>query len=129
MSNGLYRYRGYSSYEYEKNKTFKITDLELVKLDLLNHIFTRRGERVMMPTFGTRIPDMAFEPLDQITVDIIRNDLLAVFNFDPRVEVLDLSVLPNYDTNSVVASARLLYVELNMVDTLDLNIVFEGNTQ
>jgi len=119
-------YRGFSSYEYEKTKNFQISDLDLVKLDLLNHIFTRRGERVMMPTFGTRIPDMAFEPLDEVTIDIVRNDLMSVFNFDPRVQLLDLAVIPNYDGNALTAAARLLYVELNMVDTLDLNIVFEG---
>jgi phage baseplate assembly protein W len=127
MARGLYR--GYSSYEYEKNKTLKINDLELVKLDLLNHIFTRRGERVMMPTFGTRIPDLAFEPLDDITLDILRNDLIEVFNFDPRVQLLELVIDPNYDANSVTANARLLYIELNMTDTLNLNIVFEGEQQ
>ena len=59
MAKGLYR--GYSSYEYQNKKTFSVTDVELVKLDLLNHIFTRKGDRVMMPNFGTRIPDLAFE--------------------------------------------------------------------
>ena len=125
MARGLYR--GYSSYEYEKNKTLKINDVELVKLDLLNHIFTRRGERVMMPAFGTRIPDLAFEPLDEITLDILRNDLLQVFNFDPRVTLLDLIIEPIIDENRVTAAARLLYVELNIVDDLDLNILFEGD--
>ncbi len=125
MARGLYR--GYSSYEYEKNKTLKINDLELVKLDLLNHIFTRRGERVMMPAFGTRIPDLAFEPLDEITLDILRNDLIQVFNFDPRVTLLDLTIEPIIDENRVTAAARLLYVELNIVDDLDLNILFEGD--
>jgi phage baseplate assembly protein W len=124
MARGLYR--GFSSYEYEQKKTFRVSDLELVKLDLLNHIFTRRGERVMMPTFGTRIPDLAFEPLDDITLDILRNDLLEVFKFDPRVSVLDLTITPNVDANSVTATARLLYIELNLVDDLNLNIVFEG---
>lgn len=125
MARGLYR--GYSSYEYEKNKTLKINDVELVKLDLLNHIFTRRGERVMMPAFGTRIPDLAFEPLDEITLDILRNDLIQVFNFDPRVTLLDLTIEPIIDENRVTAAARLLYVELNIVDDLDLNILFEGD--
>lgn len=126
MARGLYR--GFSSYEYERNKTFKINDLNLVKLDLLNHIYTRRGERVMMPTFGTRIPDLPFEPLDDITLEILRNDLLEVFNFDPRVEVLDLIITPDFDGNSVTAAARLLYIELNLIDDLNLNIVFEGDT-
>lgn len=124
MARGLYR--GFSSYEYMNSKTFKINDIELVKLDLLNHIFTRRGERVMMPRFGTRIPDLAFEPMDDITLMVLEEDLRAVVNFDPRVQLLDLNIIPNPDNNSVVASVNLFYIELDMVDTLDLNITFEA---
>lgn len=125
MAKGLYK--GYSSHEYFPRKTFSIQDVELVKLDLLNHIFTRRGERVMMPAFGTRIPDLAFEPLDDITLGILEEDLRMVFDFDPRVQLLELVITPLHDDNSVTAAARLLYVELNTVDNLDLNIVFEGS--
>lgn len=125
MAVGLYR--GYSSHEYLPRKTFKIQDIELVKLDLLNHIFTRRGERVMMPGFGTRIPDLAFEPLDGVTLSILEEDLRLVFKFDPRVDLLDLIITPLYDQNAITAAARLLYIELNTVDTLDLNITVEGS--
>jgi phage baseplate assembly protein W len=124
MQKGLYR--GYSSYEYESKKTFSITDIELVKLDLLSHIFTRKGERVFMPLFGSRIPDLIFEPLDSITLDIIEEDLRAIFEFDPRVQLLELKIVPSYDTNTVTATARLLYIELNMSGDLDINIVFES---
>lgn len=124
MASGLYR--GYSSYEYQNNKTFKLTDVELVKLDLLNHMFTRKGERVMMPRFGTRIPDLAFEPMDDITLMVLEEDLRAVVNFDPRVKLLDLRIIPSPDENQVTASVDLLYIELDTVDTLDLNITFEA---
>lgn len=124
MIKGLYR--GYSSHEYERNKTFTITDIELVKLDLLSHIFTRKGDRVMMPSFGTRIPDLIFEPLDNVTLDILEEDLRAVVSFDPRVRLLDLTVIPDYDNNAVTAAIKLLYIELNMTDTLELNVTFEG---
>lgn len=127
MTKGLYR--GYSSFEYQKTKSFSLTDLELVKMDLLQHIYTRRGERVMMPSFGTRIPDLPFEPLDETTLGIIREDLSQVFSFDPRVNLLSLEIIPDYDNNTVIASARLLYVELNMIDNLNLNIIFEGIAQ
>ena len=125
MAKGLYR--GYSSYEYQNNKSFSLTDIELVKLDLLNHIFTRKGERVMMPNFGTRIPDLAFEPLDNYTLSILDEDLRAVFAFDPRVELIALNIIPIPDNNLVIASAKLLYVELNMQGSLDINITFEGS--
>jgi len=120
MANGLYN--GYSSHEYQAKKTFSVTDIDAVRLDLLNHIFTRKGERVMMPNFGTRIPDIAFEPLDQFTLSIVEEDLRAVVAFDPRVHLVALSVVPNYDTNSITASITLLYVELNMQNTINLNI-------
>lgn len=122
-------YRGYSTYEYENTKDFAISDIELVKLDLLNHIYTRKGERVMMPRFGTRIPDLAFEPLDDVTLDVLRSDLQYVFNYDPRVALQNLTITPDYDTNTVVAAAKLFYIELNMSDVLYLNIEFEGGMQ
>lgn len=124
MALGLYR--GFSSHQYAATKSFGIKDIELVKLDLLSHIFTRKGERYMMPTFGTRIPDMAFEPLDEMTLMIIEEDLKLVAAFDPRVKLLEVGIVPNYDTNTVTASMKLLYVELNIINNMDINIVFEG---
>lgn len=127
MKSGLYR--GYSSYEYQAKHSFTITDVECVKLDLLNHIFTRKGDRVAMPNFGTRIPDIVFEPLDSVTISIIEEDLNAVFAFDPRVDLINLVITPLYDYNAVIASAELVYVELNMTGTLDINIQFENSAQ
>lgn len=119
-------YKGFSSFEFAQKKKFRLTDVELVKMDLLNHIFTKRGSRVMMPTFGTDIPNLVFEPLDEEVVELVREQLQQVINFDPRVEGLELNVQPNFGTGEIIASARLLYVELNTVDSFELNITFEG---
>jgi phage baseplate assembly protein W len=118
-------YKGYSSFEFQHNKNFSIRDVELVKLDLLNHIFTKKGERVMMPNFGTIIPELVFEPLDEETIETIQEELEDVFDADPRVEVVAFDVSPDYDNNRVIASAKLLYVELNLTDNFELNIQFE----
>lgn len=118
-------YKGLSSFEYGRKKTFVLNDIELVKLDLLNHIFTRKGERVMMHDFGTSIPDLVFEPLDDQTIDLVQEELEFVFEFDPRVELLEFSLTPDFDRSMLTASAKLLYIELNIVDIFDLNIIFE----
>ena len=118
-------YKGYSSFEFEKSKTFTLRDVELVKLDLLNHIFTQRGTRIMMPTFGTTIPELTFEPLDDDTLDELYEQVKAVLDFDPRVEINKIVIVPDYDTNSVVVEASLLYIELDTVDDFNLNIQFE----
>ena len=118
-------YKGYSSHEFDRVKTFKLNDFELVKMDLLNHIFTRKGERVMMPTFGTQIPDLVFEPLDNEMLDTLYDELAYVFDYDPRVEQLNLTVTPDYDNNAVFVAAKLFYVEFKFDDTLELRIDFE----
>ena len=119
-------YRGYSSYEFQKNKSFTLTNIQLVELDILNEIYTRRGSRVMMPPYGTLIPEMVFEPLDQTTLSIVENELVNVFASDPRVNLMSLEVVPNYDTNTVTATAILFYVELNVTQPFTLNIQFEA---
>lgn len=118
-------YRGLSFRNFSKNKSIKLYDVELIKKDLLNNIFTRRGERVKMFTYGTRIPDLVFEQLDDIALTVINEDLHAVVASEPRVQLVDLRVVPLYDRNVVIASIVLYYVELDFTDTLAVNITFE----
>jgi len=118
-------YRGYGTFEFQRNKSLRITDVELVKLDILNHIFTKRGSRVMMPTFGSIIPELAFEPLDESLADEVYAELITIFEFDPRVSVITLTVVPDFDNHSIFAIARLFYIELDTVDDFELNIQFE----
>lgn len=118
-------YRGFSSFEFEATGSFKLNDVELIKLDLLNHIFTRRGERVNMPRFGTIIPDLVFEPMDEETLDLLESELRIVFDYDPRVELLSLEIQPSPDSNAVTAACRIRCVELDTVELMNLNIEFE----
>lgn len=119
-------YRGYSSYEFQDTKSFKLRDIELVKSDILNHIFTKKGERVMMPTFGTLVPELVFEPLTTELMDTVAEEIVRVINFDPRVELIDIQVTPDYDVGSLTVAAQTLYVEIGAIDTIELNITFES---
>ena len=115
-------YRGFSTRDWQNRQSFTMRDLELVKRDLLNHIFTLRGERVMMPNFGTRIPLLAFEPNDEQTREIVREDLTTVFTYDPRVQLLGLTINSLPDNNAIVATAQLLYVEFQVRDELRIEV-------
>ncbi len=119
-------YKGYSSFEFQSRKTFKLRDLELVKMDILNHIFTKQGERVMMPKFGTIIPEMTFEPLDEETESIVKEEVTRVINYDPRVELISIESNIDHDANIVVVGAQLFYIELGLVDNMEMNIEFSG---
>ena len=115
-------YNGFSSAQWPTARTFGVKDIELVKRDLMNHIYTTKGERVMMPNFGTRIPMMAFEPNDEVTRKIIETDLTEVFNYDPRVRLINLNVLTLPSNNAIIALADLLYVEFNVQDVLNIEV-------
>lgn len=114
-------YKGFSSFEYEKTGTFTCTDVDLVKLDLVNHLFTRRGERVGLCRFGTSIPDMPFNLLDDDLTERLREDVESVINYDPRVALLGV-VNVQENRNTLVASAMVRYIELNITDVIEFNI-------
>lgn len=118
-------YKGISFKNFSKNKSIKLYDVELVKADILNHIFTRRGERVKMFNYGTRIPDLVFEPLDDIALSIVAEDLSSVIASEPRVQLVDMRIVPLYDRNVIIASLVLNYIEIDFTDQLDINIQFE----
>lgn len=116
-------YKGFSTQKYHDfGGNFEIYNIACVEEDLLNHIFTIKGERVMMPEFGTRIPMMVFELNDLESQEIIEEDLRYVFEYDPRVELLALSVLPHEDTNLIVALATLRYIEFDVTKDLRIEI-------
>ena len=118
-------YKGFSTADFLTTRTFTKTDIEIVKQDIINHIFTRKGERVMMGSFGTIIPDLIFQPLDDITIRQVHDEVLSVIQFDPRVQVQSFAVTPDFEKHSITVSAVLLYIELNITDNLNLNIQFE----
>lgn len=115
-------YRGFSTAKQleTRGKTFSTSDIETVKRDLLNHIYTIPGERVMQPNFGTRIPLMEFEPLDPNSIKIIKDDLAMVMNYDPRVRLIDIAVLAMPDNNAIVALIDIEFVKFNVTETMKL---------
>lgn len=57
---------------------------------------TAKGERVMRPDFGCRIHDRVFAPNNSGTVGEIISDVRsALMEWEPRIDVLDIDMLPN----------------------------------
>jgi len=80
------RFAGFST-KNKKAINHRLFDKDLVIEDLMNHIMTRKGERVMMPTYGSIVHDMIFEPLTPDVKGLIRQDLTEIINEDPRVNL------------------------------------------
>jgi phage baseplate assembly protein W len=121
-------YRGFSTAAYRTTGQpgLVLTNQALVIRDLLNHINTVPGERPHLPSFGTRIPLLAFEPMDSTTVGIVREDLKKAVDYDPRLRLLDMSVQALPDNHAIVAYLDVLYVELGGRETLKLEFAVGG---
>lgn len=119
-------YKGYSSFEYQRRKSIRVNDIELVKLDILSHLFTKKGERVMMPNWGSIIPELVFEPLDRDTIRLLEDDIASIINFDPRVSLVQLNTVPKYDEGTVEVHVLLDFLEFDLIDNMNLNLQFEG---
>jgi phage baseplate assembly protein W len=116
-------FKGFSTVDQIK-PPYTLRDLELVKRDLTNHIHTRRGERVMMPNFGTNIPLYIFEPKTRGLLETIESELLEVFNADPRVEFIGMNI--NEKEHLVELVVELQYVPGDISDVLYLNFTEES---
>tara|TARA_S200002703_G_C3607093_1_gene186466 strand:- start:106 stop:483 length:378 start_codon:yes stop_codon:yes gene_type:complete len=122
-------YTGFSFKNWQHDKSFKLTDVDIVKQDILNHIFTRKGDRRGLATFGTIIQDLLFEPFNNDTVALISDQVRAVINFDPRVVLsseTDYQITPDFDNSVLYITARLRYVELDLTDILHINLEFSS---
>jgi phage baseplate assembly protein W len=102
-------FKGYSTVGKEYGN-FKIYDIELAKRDLLNEMYTRKGERLMSPTYGYIVWDVLFDPLTDDVVDIIREDTLRIISRDPRLGLNTLDVTEDIDLQTLTVKIILNYV-------------------
>lgn len=120
MGNHVVYYGG--SFDSSLDKGFRKVDADIVKIDLLNHLFTRKGERPMMPTFGTSLQDLLFEPINALMKSRIANEVQTVIDYDPRVELLNISVIVDEDANSIKVVCLVQFIELDIIDTINLDL-------
>ena len=116
-------FKGFSTVD-KVRAPYTLTDADLVKRDLLNHFYTRIGERVMRPTFGSVIWDYLMEPQDPDTQNIIEEDVKRIVDSDPRVEFQETNLLVLDHTIQV--EVKIKYKLLGSEDTLFLEFIAEA---
>jgi len=65
-----------------------------------NIVFTVPGEKFFDEDFGSRISQSLFENINDISANIIRNEIKNSLKlYEPRVNVREVDVKPNFDQN------------------------------
>lgn len=78
-------------------------DADVIRSAVLWIVLTALGERVMLPEFGTIVPNTVFEPNDLETELDLRTSIQdALETWEDRIAVNDVDVLRDAENNRVV---------------------------
>lgn len=110
---------GFSTQAIQGKRGWSVSDIDLIKRDLLNEFSTRRGERLMLPTYGTIIWDMLFEPFTDGVQAAIIDDVKTIVGHDPRVRIIDINVVTS--ANGIKVAIDLKYEPWDTLGTFALD--------
>ena len=82
------------------NDLIAIKNENAIARSVKNIVFTLPGEKYFNPNFGSQISKVLFENIDDITASVIVDEIKeSIRNYEPRVELLDVEAIPNFDNN------------------------------
>jgi phage baseplate assembly protein W len=104
--------------------TFKVNplnmDLNILKNEnaiarsVRNLVLTRRGERFFNGSLGSGVSELLFDMIDEITAMRIKSEIEDVINtYEPRVNLISVDVIPDYEENSYNIIIRYKIVGIN----------------
>ena len=112
-----FTYKGFSS--QETKSSFKLYDINLVKQDIINHFYIRKGEKLMNPDFGTIIWDLLFEQFTEEVKKLITADVEQIINYDPRIAINGV-VIDSTDMG-IRIEADITYIPFNINERMTFN--------
>ena len=66
-----------------------------------NLILTRPGERFFNPNLGSRVYELLFDNMDDISASMIEDEIKDTLdNYEPRIELIEVIVKPDYDNHT-----------------------------
>ena len=116
----------YSDLDYKLTKNTsgtikKVEDIDSVKQSIKIILSTSLGERIMEPDFGSRLRNLLFEQMDDITTILIELEIQeTIEKWEDRVIINNVNVVPNYDINYYD-----VYVDFTVI-RIDKRGTFEG---
>lgn len=117
-------YKGFST--IGQTRKFRLTDFELVRRDILNHFYIRKGEKLMNPSFGTIIWNVLYEPFTEELRALITEDVRTIASYDPRVS-FDNIVVTEYD-QGIQILLELRYLVTNQSSVMNLQFDNQART-
>lgn len=101
-------------------------DIEAVKNSIKTAFLTAPGQKILNPTYGVDLRQHVFEPINDFTTDIIKDDIRSLLPImEPRVSITKLTVVGDEDANTYYIS---LQIDVPSLDVYGLSIKSELNS-
>ncbi len=83
------------------NDLIAIKNANAISRSVRNIVMTIPGEKPFNPDFGSNVRNLLFENMDSISAGLIVDEIrTSIQNFEPRVELMTVEALPDFDNNS-----------------------------
>ena len=97
----------------------KLVDARAIGRSIRNLVFTKKYESPFHPEIYCQVHDLLFEPMTpEVTVSIQKSIEYCISNFEPRVELVYVNVVPDYGNrtyNIAVAYNIIGYSDLYQI--------------
>ena len=91
-----------------------------------NLILTTQGERPFQPVLGSNVNNLLFENMDKLTAAALKDEIRnTIENYEPRVELEDIIVDPNFDNNEFNVTIQYYIVGIDVPEQ-ELSFVLES---
>jgi phage baseplate assembly protein W len=103
-----------------------IYDVEAVKNSIVTAFLTAPGDKILNPTYGMDLRQYVFEPVDDFTIDIIKDAIMVNLPImEPRIEIENVLVVGDEDDNSIYIEMQ---INVPSLDIMGLSIKSELNS-
>lgn len=93
-----------------------------ISRSIRNLVFTLPGERFFNQNLGSKVSQSLFENIDDISASILQDEIRnSIENYEPRVELIDVVVSPNYDSYEFNVTVRYYIIG---IDALPQQLTF-----
>lgn len=102
-----------------------VTNANAIARSVRNLILTKKGEKPFEPNLGSGVYDLLFENMDKQTATVIRDEIILVLeNYEPRIDIIEVLVKPNYDEGAMDVTLQYEIVGID-VPAQELTLALE----
>jgi phage baseplate assembly protein W len=107
-------------------KKFSMTDVDLIKRDLLNALLIREGQLPGRPEVGTNLWNYIFDPNDEYTTSKIEKEITRIIELDSRLELLQIRATATH--NIIRANVEINILPNASVENFYINFLKDYST-